>query len=214
MAMERLRRWFIGIVILIVIGGGFWLWWTLDLRWRPHAITKNQTQIARVLDGAGWVSPHLRGRQIYLIAYRDCPACTALETALFPQLQAGGVDTRVIIIARPDANGLVQSSPAERATVAELWTNRDWSLFQRWMAASSPSAWTAPGIAPADGDAARTAVIEAGRHTLDDLRPLLKRNGVGLAYPTLIWWTKAGVMHACVCDKPASYGPVKSEMTA
>lgn len=212
--MERARRWFVGIVILIVIGAVGWLWWTLDLRWRPHAITKDQPQIARILDGSGWVSPHLRGRQIYMIVYRDCPACTAVETAELGKLQAAGVDTRVIVVARPDKNGLVQSTPAERATVAELWTNRDWSLFQRWMAATPASAWTAPGIAAADGDVARTAVVDAGRNTLDELRPLLKHNGVTLGYPTLIWWTKASVMHACVCEQPASLGPVTSELGA
>lgn len=212
--MERVRRWFVGIVMLIVIGAVGWLWWTLDLRWRPHAVTKDQAQIARILDGAGWVSPHLRGRQIYMIVYRDCAACTAVETAELGKLQAAGVDTRVIVVARPDDNGLVQSTPAERATVAELWTNRDWSLFQRWMAATPASAWTASGIAAADGDVARTAVVEAGRNMLDELRPLLKHNGVNLGYPTLIWWTKAGAMHACVCDQPASLGPVASELGA
>ena len=212
--MERLRRWSVGIVILIVIGGGFWLWWNLDLRWAPHTVAKDQAPIARALEEAGWVSPHLAGPKLYVIAYRDCAACLAFESAAFGKLQAAGVDTRVIMVARPDENGLARSTPAERATVAELWTNRDWKLFQRWMATTPSGAWLAPGILRSDGDLARTAVIQTGRATVDDLRPLLKRNGVTFGYPTLVWWTKAGVMRACVCDTPRKYGPVEAELGA
>ena len=99
----------------------------------------------------------------------------------------------MIVIARADMNGQAQSTASERATVAELWTNRSWKLFQQWSVAT-PAAWTAPGILPADGDTARTAVIEAGRSLADDLTPLLKDNGVAFGYPTLIWWTKDGKM--------------------
>ena len=212
--MQRVRQWFAFAVILLVIGGGFWLWWNFDLRWRPHTIAKNQTQIAKILDGAGWVSPHLPGPKLYMISHRSCADCIAFEKEAFPKLQAAGVETRVIVIARADTNGLAHSTAAERATVAELWLNRDWGLLQRWLAVTPPDAWTAPGLAPADGDAARTAVVEAGRKAVEDLKPLLKANGLNFAYPTLIWWTKAGVMRACTCRQPQSYGNVEWELGA
>jgi hypothetical protein len=79
------------------------------------------------------------------------------------------VDTRVDQIARRDLNGVAQSTPAERATIAELWLNRSWPLMEQWEAVQADT-WTAPGIAPADGDMARTAVVEAGRKLVDDLR--------------------------------------------
>jgi len=81
-------------------------------------------------------------------------------------------------------------------------------------AVTPPAAWTAPGLAPADGDAARTAVVEAGRKAVEDLEPLLKANGVNFDYPTLIWWTKAGVMRGCACRQPQSYGNVERELGA
>jgi hypothetical protein len=212
--MQRVRLWFTLAAIVFVVGAGLWLWWNFDLRWRPRTISRDQAQIAKILDGAGWVSPHLPGPKLYVIAYRACPECIQLENEALPKLQAAGVDTRVIIIARADVNGQVLSSPPERATVAELWLNRNWSLLQRWLAVTPPQAWTAPGLAPADGDNARTAVVEAGRKTIEDLRPLLQANGVKLDYPVLIWWTKAGVMHGCACDKPQNYGNVEKELGA
>jgi hypothetical protein len=212
--MQRVRSWFTLAVIVLILGAGLWLWWNFDLRWRPHTITRNQAQIAKILDAAGWVSPHLTGPRLYVITYRACPQCIRFESEALPKLQAAGVDTRVIVIARADKNGLVLSSAPERATVAELWLNRDWALLQRWLVANPPQAWTAPGLAPADGDSARTAVIEAGRKSVEDLRPLLKANGVDSAYPTVIWWTKAGVMHGCACDDPRRFGKVESELGA
>ena len=52
----------------------------------------------------------------------------------FPFSASANVDTRVIAIARADHEGLQQSTPAERATIAELWINRDWNLYAKWMA--------------------------------------------------------------------------------
>ncbi|MBA3811986.1 MAG: hypothetical protein H0X27_10180 [Caulobacteraceae bacterium] len=212
--MTRTRLWASLILILVVVAGVAWAWWNFDLRWRPRVIAKDQAQIARILDTARWVSPGGRGNRLYMVAYRDCPSCLRFETLAFPKLRAAGVDLRVIMIARADTNGLIQSTPAERATVAELWLNRDWRLFERWMAAAPAEAWTAPGLAPADGDVSRTAVIQAGRAAVEALRPLLKANGLEFAYPTLIWWTKAGVMHGCACQDPRGYGPVERELGA
>jgi len=187
--------------------------WDLDLRWRPKTITRDQARIAQDLDQAGWVSPHLNGPRLYMISYRACSDCIRFEDEAFPKLQGAGVDTRVIMIALPDRNGLAHSTAAERATVAELWIGRSWKLYQQWTAVPAP-AWTAPGIAGADGDAARTAVVEAGRALVRDLAPMLGANGVRLAFPTLIWWTRDGRMRACACESPRSYRYVEDELGA
>lgn len=208
--MKRLHLW--AVIAIIIVAGGLWLWWNFDLRWRPHTIEKDQARIAKILDTAGWVSPHLTGPRLYMVAYGGCPDCIRFEKSVFPKLQTAGVETRVIIIARPDLNGLAKSTPAERTTVAELWLNRDWALFEKWVAVTPPDVWTAPGLPPADGDVSRTAVIEAGRVVVEELRPLLKANGINFAYPTLIWWTKDGVMRGCACAEAQSYGPVEREL--
>jgi hypothetical protein len=205
---------FLGLAaILVVAGAVVYLMWDLDWRWRPHTVTKHQAEIAEALSQSGWVSPHLTGPKVYMIAYRDCAACIQLEQTLFPKLQAADVDTRVILIARPDQNGQPGSTPAERSTVAELWTNRSWKLFQQWSLVS-PAAWTAPNIPPADGDAARTAVIGVGRQLVGTLTGQLKDNGVTVDYPTLIWWTKDGRMRACACTDPQTYRFVEQELGA
>ncbi len=209
--MNRLRLWTTLILLVAVIAGGLWLWWSVDLRWRPKTLTRDQPAIAAILQKAGWVSPHAGGAPVYLIAYAGCPDCAGLQTTELARLQADGADTRVIMIARPDRNGLAQSTPAERTTVAALWLNRDWGLFQRWIAAA-PGAWTAPGLPPADGDVARTAVIGAGRASMADLAPLLRRNGVELSYPVMIWWTRAGAMRARAELKPPSYGAIERDL--
>ena len=95
--------------------------------------------------------------------------------------------------------------------MAELWVNRSWPLFQTWMAAA-PDAWTAPRIPPAEGDVARTAVIEAGRDLVDHLEPLLRRNGVRPGYPILVWWAKNGDLEACSCRVPQSYAYVRKDL--
>ena len=185
----------------------------MDLRWRPHEITRHQEEIGKILEGSGWVSPGLTGPKLYVIAYRACADCTRFEETQFPDLQKAGVDTRVIAVARADVNGAPKSTAVERSTVAELWVNRNWGLFERWMTAPAES-WTAPGVPHADGDMARGSVVEAGRLTVEKLEPLLKDNGINHAYPTLIWWTKAGKMKGCACERAETYQYVRKDLTA
>jgi hypothetical protein len=211
--MRRALLFIVLAAIAAVVVAGWRLAWDLDWRWRPHTITKGQDAIARALEQSGWVSPHLTGPKLYVVVYRACGACAAFEQAAFGKLQAGEVDTRVIAIARADVNGQAQSTPAERATVAELWTNRSWKLFQQW-SLTAPGAWTAPGIPAADGDAGRSAVIEAGRQLAGALKPDLAANGVGFDYPMLVWWTRDGRMRACACTDPRSYRFVEQELAA
>ncbi|MGZ8362337.1 MAG: hypothetical protein ACXW3D_00625, partial [Caulobacteraceae bacterium] len=150
--------------------------------------------------------------------YRSCPDCIRYWDSELPKLMKAGADPRVILVARRNINGLVRSTPAERSTVAELWVNRDWSLFERWREGPVES-WTAPGILPSDGDATRSGAVELSRQLVDQIRPLLADNGVkvgdeGVRYPTLIWWTKEGVMKACACEDPSTYRFVRKDVGA
>ena len=209
--MKRIQAWTLLVLFALAIGGVLYLWWSLDLRWRPRVIGKRQAEIAKALETAGWVSPGLTGPKLYVVAYRGCADCDRYAAAEFPALQKAGVDTRVILIARPDLNGQAQSTAAERATVAELWANRNWGLYQRW-SANPAASWTAQSVPAADGDVARTAVIEAGRDMVARLTPLLKANGVRFAYPMLVWWTKDGKMEACACTSPRLWPPVRRDL--
>jgi hypothetical protein len=209
--MKKFRLWAILALVVALIAVGGYAYWNHELRWRPKTITKHQAEIAKILETAGWVSPGKTGPKLYMVSFRTCPDCIRFKAEEFPLLHAANVDTRVIEIARRDLNGVPKSTPAERATVAELWLNRSWPLMEQWEDVPA-EAWTAPGIAPADGDMARTAVVEAGRKLVDDLQPLLKANGINFAYPTLIWWTKDGKMRGCACERRETYRYVREEL--
>ena len=209
--MRAIRNGFVTLLVLAAIGAGLYGWWTLDLRWRPHDITQDQAQIGKILRGSGWVSPGLSGPKLYLIAYRDCIDCVRYQTDEFPKLQAAGVDTRVVMVARDDLNGVSRSTPADRATVAELWVNRSWGLYRKWIDAPAET-WTAPGLPQADGDVARSAVVEVSHDTVDRMAPLLKDNGIAAGYPILVWWTKDGLMRGCVCGDARTYGFVRKDL--
>ncbi|MEO8112792.1 MAG: hypothetical protein ABI655_00330 [Phenylobacterium sp.] len=209
--MKHFRLWASLVLVLVVAGAGFWALWNYDLRWRPKTITRHQAEITRLLEASGWVSPKLNGPKLYMVSFRTCPDCVRFKAEEFPKLHAKGVDTRVIEIARRDVNGLAKSTPAERATVAQLWLTRDWKLAEAWDRVPA-AAWTAPGIPPADGDLGRMAVVEAGRSLVDGLRPLLKDNGVTFAYPTLVWWNAKGEMRACACERRETYRFVRKEL--
>jgi hypothetical protein len=211
--MRRFKLWGSVVLILAVIAAGVLALWNFELRWRPKTITRHQAEIVQLVQHSGWVSPGLNGRPLYMISFRSCPDCIRFKTEEIPRLQAAQVDTRVIEIARRDVNGLANSTPVERSTVAQLWLTRDWKLLEAWEAVPV-DAWKAPGIPSADGDIARMAVVESGRSMVDRLRPLLKDNGIDLRYPTLIWWDDKGRMRACACEKRQTYRFVRKELGA
>ncbi|MBV9511319.1 MAG: hypothetical protein JO303_13660 [Caulobacteraceae bacterium] len=199
--MKTIRNVFVTALALAAASFGLFEWWSLDLRWRPHEISKDQAEITKILEGSGWVSPGLTGPKLYVVAYRASPQSQRLITDVLPALQKAAVDTRVIMIARADLNGAALSTANERSTVAELWVNRRWALFQNWMAAPADN-WAATGLPPADGDVARSAVVAASQEVVDKLTPLLQENGIRFAYPVLIWWNKDGKMEGCACTDP------------
>ena len=201
------------LLIVVAVGGGL-VWWKVDGQWRPRTITKHQAEIAQLLERSGWVSNHTAGPKVYVIGFRDCPDWARYWRQEIPRLQKAGVETRLILVARRDENGQSKSSPAERATVAELWANRSLPLLSTWQATAT---WNAPGILPADGAATRSAVVEQSRTLVDQLHLMLKDSGVSpdrFRYPTVIWWTKAGKMKGCACEAEQTYRFVRKDVGA
>ena len=209
--MNRIRRWFVFIVMLAVIGGAMWLWWLVDLRGAPRTLTKDQAALSAELERSGWVSPHVNGKIVYVLVTGECDACAKFETGALEALPARGVDTRVIVVAPADVNGKAKATPQDRAAVAEFWINRDWSLYRRWRA---PSPTTMAGLAPADGDVARTAVVDAAQRSAASIASLLRKNGVTFGYPMAIWWNKAGQMRASLVDNPTAARKAEREIEA
>ena len=202
------------VLILALALGTLIAWWAMDLRWRPKTITKHQQEITQILQQSGWVTSGGGANKLYMISFRSCEDCIRFELEEFPGLHKANVDTRVILVARGAYNGIVKSTPEERATVAQIWLDHSqWPLYEDWQKVA-PAAWTAEGIPPADGNIARTAIVDAGRKMVADLTPMLRDNGISFAYPLLIWWTKDGEMHGCACEKRETYARVRKELGA
>jgi len=211
--MRNFKLWASVALVVAVIAVGVWAVWNFELRWRPTTITRNQAEITRLLESSGWVSPGQKGAKLYVLSAGACDACARYVGEELPKLAKAGVDTRVIVVAPRDLNGMVRSTPAEQATVAQLWLGRDWALLERWLAAPAGT-WTGAGLPAVQGDMARMAVVEAGRSTVDRLEPLLKANGVKLTYPLAIWWNDKGEMRACACDRSQAFRFVRRELGA
>ena len=157
-------------------------------------------------DGSG-------GQALYIVTYRDSASALRYARDEAPKLKAAGIETRYILFARPDLEGAAQSTAAERATVAELWLTRDWPLYQRWMATPANS-WTAAGVPQADGNLARTAVVEAGRRFNERLSQLLKESGVDISYPLILWRDKQGFLKACGCSDRQAWAFIRDDVGA
>ncbi|MFN3816892.1 hypothetical protein [Brevundimonas sp.] len=213
-----MRRFLVWSALALIIGlglagGGYWAYWNFYARFQPVVIQRDQAEIQRLLDEASWISAGGGGEPLYMVAWRDNPAAQRYEREEFPKLRAAGVEPRVIVFARPDREGLAQSTAAERATVAEIWLSRDWSLYERWTATPARN-WTAAGIPSADGNLARGAVVQAGRDFIDRLNGLLRGQGVGAGYPLILWRDREGYLKACTCSDPRSWAFIRDDLDA
>lgn len=213
--MRRFLIWsaLAAVIGLVLAGVAYWAYWNYYARFQPVTVTRNQAEIQRLLDEASWVSAGGGGEPLYIIAYRDSAALQRYEREEVPKLRAAGVEARIILFARPDREGLAQSTAAERATVAELWLTRDWTLYQRWTATPVRS-WTAAGIPAADGNLARGAVVEAGHAFVAGLSDDLKEAGLQARYPLIIWRDREGFMKACACSDSRSWVFIRDDLDA
>ena len=213
-----MRRFFVwsalaAVIGLILAGGAYWAYWTYYARFQPVTVTRNQGEIQRLLDEASWVSAGGGGEPLYIIGYRDSAALQRYEREEVPKLRAAGIEARIIVFARPDREGLAQSTAAERATIAELWLTRDWTLYQRWTATPVRN-WTAAGIPAADGNLARGAVVEASRAFVARLTADLGEAGLQARYPLVIWRDREGFMKACACTDSRSWAFIRDDLDA
>ncbi|MDO1559330.1 hypothetical protein Q0812_07805 [Brevundimonas sp. 2R-24] len=193
------------VIGVLLAGGGYWAYWNYFARYRPVTLAKNQAEIQRLLESASWIAPLGEGGDpVWVVTYRDCASCRAFERQTFEALRDAGRQPRVIVFARPDREGMAQSTAAERATVAELWLARDPALYQRWTATPSRN-WTAAGLQPADGNLARSGVVETARGFVAQLEGLLSGAGVSRGYPIVIWRDAEGHMKACACSDERSF---------
>lgn len=213
-----MRRFFIwsalaALIGLILAGVAYWGYWNFYSRFQPVTITRNQADIQRLLDEASWVSGGGGGQPLYIVTYRDNPSAQRYEREETAKLRAAGVEVRIIVFARPDREGLQQSTPQERATIAELWLTRDWTLYQRWTATPARS-WTAAGVPAADGNLARSAVVEASRQFETRLSGLLKDAGVQPNHPLILWRDRQGFLKACACADSRSWAFIRDDLDA
>jgi len=213
-----MRRFLLGSIVaavvgLLLAGAGYWAYWNFYSRFQPVTISRNQAEVQQLLDEASWVSDGSGGQPLYIVTYRDSASAYRYQRDEAPKLKAAGIETRFILFARPDLEGAPQSTAAERATVAELWLTRDWPLYERWMATPANS-WTAAGLPQADGNLARTAVVEAGRRLDERLSRLLKESGVEISYPLILWRDQNGFLKACGCADRRAWAFIRDDVGA
>ncbi|WP_191558106.1 hypothetical protein [Brevundimonas aurantiaca] len=213
--MRRFLIWSVlaAVVGLVLAGTGYWAYWNFYSRFQPVTITRNQAQIQQLLDEASWVSGGGGGDPLYVIGYRDSASTQRYVREEIDKLKAAGVEPRIILFARADREGAAQSTAAERATVAELWLTRDWSLYQRWIQTPARE-WTAAGIPAADGNLARAAVVEASRQFDARLTELLKDAGVQITYPLVLWRDRDGFLKACGCADSRAWPFIRDDLNA
>jgi len=203
------------MAVLLAVGVKAYLGWAET---QPTTLKQDLPQLQAALAGSHWISPGLAPAQVtrrtlYMVSFRSCPYCVDYETVEFPRLQKAGVDTRVILFARRDQDGEAHSTPAERATVAQIWRSRDWGLYQHWTATPVAS-WPTSGQVPpsADTDPARQAAVEASRVAVERIGAALASNGVELHYPGLIYQTADGRWRAFIGYDPKAAAAIRADL--
>lgn len=227
---RKFLLWAMALVIIVPTIGGvaYWLYWNQFQRYAPVTIASAEDlpKIQKLLDQVDYVSPVSASAQtiataaappvkapaLYMITYRDCAPCKAYEDKEIPRLQQAGIDTRIVVFAQPDDQGVIRSTPAERSTIAELWLNRKWDLYKSWRT-TSDAGWTAEGLPVADNDMARTAVVGASRSFVAQMTDMLSHNKVVVGYPLLLWRDKNNQLRACACVNERGYHFIREELS-
>ncbi len=227
---RKFLLWAMALVIIVPTIGGvaYWLYWNQFQRYAPVTIssTEDLPKIQKLLDQVDYVSPlpvsvqaaaavgappQANSPTLYMITYHDCTPCKVYEDKELIRLQQAGVDTRIIVFAQPDDQGIIRSTPAERSTIAELWLNRKWDLYKSWHSASD-AGWTAEGLPVADNDLARTAVVGASRSFVTQMADMLGHNKVVVGYPLLLWRDKNNQLRVCACVNERGYHFIRDEL--
>ena len=211
-----MRRFLIWTLLAVIVGlalaaGGFWAYWSMYARFQPVTITRNQAEIQQLLDSSPYLSAERGGVPIWIVGYRDSAATQAFVGTEADRLRSGGIEPRILMFARPDREGVAQSTAAERATVAELWLSRDWALYERWMATSAAN-WTAAGLPAADGSPVRMAVVEGSQELSAELSALLKDAGVPTRWPLVLWRDPRGFLKACACSDQRAWPFIEDDL--
>lgn len=166
-----------------------------------------------LLGDMAWVSPAVsQDRALYQISFRTCPACINYYKTEFPKLQEMGVDTRLFVFARAETP---EQNPNEWAVTAQLYETRSWELAQTWWDRNSPNRFYAKemdGIAPALGDAARTALVQNGRDQIGQLGNILAANNIDMATPTLLWQDRQGQWKVIVGNNPVTNAQIRKDL--
>lgn len=196
---------------LMLAGAGVWAWWSLVGQYQPKVVRRETAEVQRLLDAAPWMSDGAGGEPVYVVGYRDAAALRRFQREEQPRLRAAGADVRVIVFARPDRDGAPQSTAAERATAAELWLSRDWTLYRRWLSTPARN-WTAAGLPSADADPVRAEALAAGRGFVARLTDRLKGSGVEARYPLILWRDREGRLKACACSDARSWAALADDL--
>ncbi|MGA0545486.1 hypothetical protein ACO2Q1_09440 [Brevundimonas sp. VNH65] len=214
--MRRFLIWsglaaLIGLVLAIA---GVWAYGHFYARFQPVTIDRNQGEVERLLAQSSWISETEGGEPaVYVIGAPTDPALRGWLGEEGAKLRAAGAQVRVVAFLPAGEDGRPQGTAADRAALAELWLGRDPRLLQQWLA-SAPGSWKAPGLAPADGNLARSAVAGAGAGFARDLAGELGRAGVQVRWPMVIWRDREGFLRACACSDRRSWAFVRDELNA
>ena len=178
---------------------------------KVKTLTAQTAELETLLGEMAWVSPGLPGeRALYEISFRTCPSCISYHKTEFPKLQAMGVDTRLFVFARRSKS----TPPEERTVVAELYKTRSWQLSEDWYAHSNPKRYYGKmqNIPDADGDAARTELVETGQRQIRQLMDILTANDITMATPTLLWQNESGQWRVAIGDNPVTNAQIRKEL--
>ena len=167
------------------------------LKLQAYTLTEQTQELETLLAEMPWVSKSLSERlsdtkAVYQFSFRTCPPCIRFKTEGWPELEAAGIEPRLVMTARRS-----KSTADERTAVVELARTRDWDMAKSWMAANSPNGYYRKmTFTPTDGNTAREADLEKLRSQIDKLDAILAANGVDMAYPAIVWQDKDNVWKA------------------